>query len=47
MTDEQITSKEERRMFFEMFKKQCFVDLNKRVENIFRYYAKQKGLGKI
>ncbi len=32
MTDEQITSKEERRMFFEMFKKQCFVDLNKRVD---------------
>jgi len=32
MTDEQVTSKEERRMFFEMFKKQCFVDLNKRVD---------------
>ena len=32
MTDEQITSKEERRFFFEMFKKQCFVDLNKRVD---------------
>lgn len=31
MTEEQTTSKEERRMFFEMFKKQCFVDLNKKV----------------
>ena len=32
MTEEQVTSKEERRMFFEMFKKQCFVDLKQRVE---------------
>ena len=32
MTEEQVTSKEERRMFFEMFKKKCYVDLSKKVE---------------
>ena len=32
---------------FEAGKQEVLKDLKKRVENIFRYYAKQKGLGKI